>query len=309
MEIAVVSEGIREGPFALQPWVYYRPALAERNIHIRLYRDNEEAFHRPFDAMLLHVWQDWANKERFKPSRLLPMMAKYAIYRAEFPQTIQIVLNHTDMSRRPFATPYWRPGDPILYRTPAYNRKELYPFPAEHIWAYEKIWGKPCFIADSRPKHMAGFIGKPTGPRGYRQSVAEETAKVGIGICQPTHPYWKKEHAELMADCQIIVCPRGWGEQSSRHWDAWLSGKPVLTDRACDAVEMIPGLRLREGVHSLVFDDPKEIPDIVSDWTRRARLDDLAQIAEQGRRAALSYDGCARIIEFFKRISQGKAML
>lgn len=135
---------------------------------------------------------------------------------------------------------------------------------------------------------------------GYRENVARETAKVGIGICKQGHAYSKKEYNEIMAKCQIIVCPRGWGEQSERHWDAWLSGKPVPTDRACDSVEMIPGLRLQEGVHYLVFDDPKEIPDIVSDWTRRSRLDDLAQIAENGRCAALSYDACSRIIEFFE---------
>lgn len=112
-----------------------------------------------------------------------------------------------------------------------------------------------------------------------------------------------------MAQCQIIVCPRGWGEQSRRHWHAWLSGKPVLTDRDYDSVEMIPGVRLKQGVHYLVFDDPKEIPDIVSDWTRPSRLDDLVQIAEHGRRAALSYDACGRIAECFERAVRGKRTL
>jgi hypothetical protein len=72
---------------------------------------------------------------------------------------------------------------------------------------------------------------------------------------------------------------------------------------------MIPGLRLQEGVHYLIFDDPKEIPDIVSDWTRQSHLDDLAQIAENGRSAALSYDACGRIIEFFKRVVKTKNTL
>jgi len=303
MEVAVVIEGITERRITLQPWVYYKGALAERNIHIRMYYENNEAFRRPFDAMLLHVWQDWRNKRLFNPSRILPLMEKYAAYRAEFPDTIQIVLNHTDMSRRPYALPYWRPADPILYRTPAYDRRELSPFPGERIWAYEHVWGRPCFIRQPPPQYAAGFIGKPSGPSGYRRRVAQETAKVGIGICEETHPYSKKQHDEIMADCQIIVCPRGWGEQSLRHWDAWLSGKPVLTDRDCDAVEMIPGVCLQAGVHYLVFDDPQEIPDIVTDWTRPARADDLAQIAAHGRRAASAYDACGRITAFFASLS------
>lgn len=73
----------------------------------------------------------------------------------------------------------------------------------------------------------------------------------------------------------------------------------MLTDRECDSVEMIPGIRLRESEHYLVFDDPNDIPDIVSDWTRPSRLADLAKIAENGRRAALSYDALERITQFF----------
>jgi hypothetical protein len=72
---------------------------------------------------------------------------------------------------------------------------------------------------------------------------------------------------------------------------------------------MIPGLRLREGVHYLVFDDPKEIPDIVSDWTWRSRLDDLTQIAENGRRAASSYDALGRIATFFERINEERVVI
>ena len=339
MEIGVIIEGILEGTIAKQPWIYYKDTLAEKDINIIVYQGNDEAFKRPFDAMLLHVWQDWGSKKLFHSSRILPIMEKYAIYRAEFPETVQIILNHTDMSRRPYATSYWRPGDPILYRTPAYNREELYPFPADQIWAYETVWGDscyvpnalskressiiwrariwtsehilggPCLASNTPPKYKAGFIGGMTGPPGYRQSVAKETARVGIGICKTMGPYSKERYNGIMANCQIIVCPRGWGEQSRRHWDAWLSGKPVLTDRECDAVEMIPGLRLQEGVHYLMFDDPKEIPDIVSDWTRPSHLDDLAQIAENGRRAALSYDACGRIIEFFKRVVKTKNTL
>ncbi|MGH7801688.1 MAG: hypothetical protein ACREOW_13865 [Thermodesulfobacteriota bacterium] len=184
MEIAIVIEGISKKRIAWQPWIYYKEPLAERNINILVYRGNGEAFQRSFDAMLLHVWQDWRNKERFDPFRILPIMEKYAIYRAEFPETVQIILNHTDMSRRPYATPYWRPGDQILYRTPAYNRGELFPFPEERIWAYEHVWGAPCFTSSTRPKHTAGFIGTPAGPlraivrmlRGRRPKSESESA-------------------------------------------------------------------------------------------------------------------------------------
>ena len=52
----------------------------------------------------------------------------------------------------------------------------------------------------------------------------------------------------------------------------------------------------------LVFDNPNDIPDIVSDWTRPSRSADLAEIAENGRRAALSYDALDRIAQFFQSI-------
>jgi hypothetical protein len=301
VEIGVFIEGISETQVRMQPWIHYAAALAQRNIHVRVYKDADQAFRHPCDAMLLHVWQDWGNNKRFDPFRILPVMERYAIYRAEFPDTIQIVLNHTDMTDRPYATPYWRPDDPVLYRTPAYDRSRLYPFPPEQIWPYEMIWGRPCFVSEGAPTHRAGFIGSPSGPPGYRDCVALETAKVGIGVCAEPRQYPKLQYDALMASCQIIVCPRGWGEQSERHWDAWLSGKPVLTDRACDSAEMVPGLRLMDGVHYLVFDDPREIPEIVTNWTRPARLDDLARIGESGRRAALSYDGLASIATFFER--------
>ena len=308
MEVAVIIEGINESVIAMQPWIYYKDALAERNINIGIYKDSNEAFKKPFDIMLLHAWQDWRNKENFNPFRILPIMEYYSIYRAEFPETVQVILYHSDMTRCGYATPYWRTGDPILYRTPPYNREELYPFPREKIWAYERIWGEPCFRSNQSPKYAAGFIGQPNGPKGYRESVARETAKVGIGICGRPRPYSKQEYEKMMSECQIIVCPRGWGEQSRRHWDAWLSGKPVLTDRECDSVEMIPGIRLREAVHYLVFDDPKEIPDIVSQWTSRTRLDDLVHIAINGYKAASSYDALGRIAEFFNRALAGNNM-
>jgi hypothetical protein len=227
-------------------------------------------------------------------------MEKYAEYRARFPETIQIVLNHTDMSRRPYAVPYWRPGDPILYRTPAYDRSELAPFPPAAIFPYERMWENIGFPG-SETKYAAGFIGTPSGPPGYRDAVARETARVGFGRCDAAR-IPRLEYIKIMASCKIIVCPQGWGENSRRHWDAWISCKPVLTDRACDSVEMIPGMRLRDKVHYLVYDDPTDIPDIVTDWTRPDRADDLSQIALNGWRAASGYDPCGRIERFFRKV-------
>lgn len=305
MDIGVIIEGIDESQVAAQPWIFHRDALADRGIRIYLYRGGDtEGFRRGFDAMLLHVWQDWENRGRFDPQRILPILEQYAAYRSRYPQTIQIVLNHTDMARRPYATPYWRSGDPILYRTPAYDRHELAPFPPETIWAYEKVWGESCFASAAAPAHKAGFIGTTSGPAGYRQRVAAATARVGIGLCHPKKPLKGPKYNAMLAKCRIIVCPRGWGENSGRHWDTWKSGKPMLTDRECDSVEMIPGLRLRAGEHYLVFDDPADIPDIVSDWTRPSRAADLEQIAQAGRQAALSYDALDRITRFFRSTAQ-----
>jgi glycosyltransferase involved in cell wall biosynthesis len=160
-------------------------------------------------------------------------------------------------------------------------------------------------LSAAAPIHPAGFIGSESGPPGYRRRVAAATARVGIGMCAPGCPLPKARYDAMMARCRIAVCPRGWGENSSRHWDAWKSGKPVLTDRECDCVEMIPGVRLREGEHYLVYDDPDQIPDIVSDWTRPSRSADLAEIAHNGRRAALSYDALDCIARFFHSIVPG----
>jgi hypothetical protein len=289
---------------ARHPWIFHQAALSQRDIHIHRYRGWEQDLDRSFDAMLLQVWQDWNNQEHFNPRRIMPILARYAEYRSRFPQTVQIVVNHTDMSRQPYATPYWRAGDPVLYRTPAYDRSELAPFPPETIWAYEKVWGGNCFASSEAPLYQAGFIGTDSGPPGYRQRVAMATAQVGLGVCGPQRAFPKPKYNALLARCQILVCPRGWGENSVRHWDAWLSGKPVLTDRECDSVEMIPGLRLRENVHYLVYDRSEDIPDIVSDWARPSRSDELAEIAKNGQRAAQSYDSYGRIAQFFLSIQK-----
>ena len=284
------------------PWVRFAAELAKAGIFVSRFSSIDEAW-RHFDAMILMVWLDWGNREYFKPECIIPVMEKYSSYRAAFPATIQIVLNHVDMCRRAYATPYWRSGDPILFRTPAYARSELAPFPPEDIFAFEYVRGSACF-ANHSVRHAAGFIGSPSGPAGYRESVARETAKVGLGKCL-NDKIPKAEYNALMGSCRIIVCPQGWGEQSYRHWDAWRSGKPILTDRACDSVEMIPGIRLRQGEHYLVYDHPSDIPDIVSDWTQRGRLADLEEIARNGQAAALNYDPFTSILHVFRSL-QGR---
>jgi hypothetical protein len=300
MEIAYVVQAHPDSELIKSvPWNYFAKELAQHDVFVSRFNSIDEAW-RPFDAMILLVWLDWRHRGYFKVEQILPVMEKYSIYRATFPATIQIVVNHVDMARRATAIPYWRLGDPILFKTPAYDRTELAPFPAQDIFPYEVVCGSACF-RDLPCQYAAGFIGTPSGPRGYRERVARETAKVGLGRCL-TRKLRKSKYEDLMGRCRIIVCPQGWGEQSYRHWDAWKSGKPVLTDAACDSVEMIPGIRLQRGVHYLVYDDPAEIPDIVSDWTRRGRRDDLDQVARNGQQAALSYDGCAWMLKFFERL-------
>ncbi|HYD46982.1 MAG TPA: glycosyltransferase [Terriglobales bacterium] len=303
MEIAVIVDGISPAQRDFYPWFRYAAQLGEHGWQLHFFEGETlpTAFERRFDAMMLHVWLDWLNPKLFEPRRTMRTLERYAVYRAEYPETVQIILNHTDMSRRPYATIYWRRGDPVLYRTPAYDRAELDPFPAETIWPFEKVWGAPVFAsaAEDLP-YAAGFIGRISGPKGYRERVARETAKVGLGICSSERPYSKQEYSQLMARCRIAVCPRGWGEQSARHWDAWRSGKPVLTDRDCDAVEMIPGLRLQAGVHYLIFEEPEQIPDLVRYWTAPARAEALAEIGRQGQRAAESYDPLDNLLRFFR---------
>lgn len=313
MEVAVVVSRIDANRIPIQPWVHGREALAARGIHVRLFEGGaiRDAFRRPFDAMLLHVWQDWLNPTRFDPLRIMPILDAHAVYRMRFPATRQIAHHHADDNRRPLVFLTWRPGDWVLFRTPPWDRSGLAPLPAERIWAYEQVWGSPRFVTRDPPRWAAGFIGTPTGPVGYRRQVAKATAKVGIGLClgggrrQWRHLVPRGLHDWLMARCGILVCPSGWGPQSARHWDAWLSGKPVLTDRACALTEMIPGQRLEEGRDVLVYDDPGQIPDIVADWSRPSRAEDLAAIGKNGRIAALRYDPTARIVEFFERVVAG----
>jgi hypothetical protein len=303
MHVGVLTDSVGQEDIDTQPWVVHRDALAADGIRIDVLPADEDAFACRFDVMMLHVWQDWDNPRRFVAQRIVPIMQRYAVYRARFPDTVQVILNHVDMAHPPFATAYWRRGDPVLYKTPAYDRSKLAPFPPDTIWAYERVWKASRIESSPTPTYQAGFIGTTSGPRGYRQRVAEATARVGIGVCEPQRRYPRAEHDALMAQCRIMVCPRGWGEHSGRHWDAWMSGKPVLTDRACDATEMIPGQQLRAGEHYLVFDEPDEIPDLVSDWCRPSRADDLAAIAARGRDAARAYDALACMRGFFGRLA------
>lgn len=303
-QIAVVVVGMDVHDLNRCPWMYFRRALADHGFRLLVFQHAQahEAFERRFDAMFLHVWQDWNNPTFFDPTVILPIMSAYSAYRFRFADTIQIILNHTDMSRQPYATPYWRAGDPVLYRTPAYDRGELYPFPADSIVPYEMVWGSPCFVSRRPAKHLAGFIGTESGPPGYRRRVAKQTSRVGIGICSRSRRFNLQSYASRLADCRLIVCPRGWGEQSMRHWDTWLSGKPMLTDRDADSVELIPGQRLRDGVHYIVFDEPEQIPSLVEYWTHPSRQEQLEWIAANGRDAALAYDPLAHTLRFFRRI-------
>src|SRR5262249_51961602 len=105
MDIGVIVEGISEREIARQPWIHHRAALAGRGIQIHVYAGDDAGFQRPFDAMMIHAWQDWKNPRLFDAKRIMPLLARYAIYRARYPDTVQIVLNHVDMGRRPYATP------------------------------------------------------------------------------------------------------------------------------------------------------------------------------------------------------------
>lgn len=303
MDIGVFVHGmhLRDGwQDGLAPWFVYGDALKAENINIHVFENDMRVFESRFDAMMLYIWQDWGNTLRWDNNAIMPIMCKYSEYRSRYPDVVQIICNHVDWCRIPYATWYWRSGDPVLYRTPAYDRKELAPLPEGDIWPWEMCWGSPCFsrVAETRG---AGFIGTPSGPEGYREAVARNVSQVGIGECLPDESRIDVgTYRELMSTCKIIVCPRGWGETSSRHWDTWRSKKPMLTDRHGDMVEMIPGKRLREGHHYLVFDSPAHIPDIVSDWTKPNRRDDLERIAHNGWLEAITYDPIANISRFFR---------
>lgn len=307
MKVAAVTESICPDMKASSPWVLYASALAKQGIEISFYEaDDEEPWKQPWDAMIFQPWHDW-NNLRFKPEKIMKAFERYAVYRAVFPSVVQIACNHSDMSRRPFIAPYWRAGDPILYRTPPYDRSELHPFPEKDIYPFEvaycKTYGNSCFRAEE-VLYDAGLICSPSGPPNYRKAVAAEVAKVGFGHCPDFgQGILPKEHHKIMGQCRIIVCPQGWGGQSQRHWDAWKSGKPILTDMECSKVEMIPGTVLRAGEHYLVYDDPKDIPDIVSDWCRPSRADDLARIAVNGKTAAEAFDPIDSISKFFTSVS------
>jgi hypothetical protein len=301
MRVVAVSEGMPKWDIEQAPWNCHRAHLKTVGIELFQIPATDMDWSQQFDCMLLHIWLDWDNPKRYTPQTIMPVFAKYAEYRAKYPDTIQIICNHTDMVGRPYALPYWRKGDPVLYKIPPYDRRALSPFPEMDIWpwelAYDFTYGRQAFTKMNEDL-LAAFVGTPSGPEGYRASVAEFTNRVGVGICL-TEKMPQRKYDELMSRAKIIVCPRGWGESSSRHWDAWRSGKAVLTDADCDAVEMIPGQRLRSGIHYLTYKNPSEIPDIVSDWTKASRINELHSIAKAGQQAANSFNGADWISKFF----------
>ena len=308
MLVAAITEGMPKWDVEQAPWNCHRAHIEESGVNITLIPAERMDWSRRFDAMLLHIWLDWDNPKRYNPQRILPVFAKYAEYRSRFPTTVQIICNHTDMVGRPYAIPYWRKGDPVLYKIPPYDRSVLTPFPEADIWpwelAYNSTYGRHLAFSKINEDLSAAFVGTPSGPQDYRARVAEFTNRVGIGLCV-NEKIPQGKYDEIMSRARIIVCPRGWGESSSRHWDSWRSGKVVLTDADCDAVEMIPGQRLREGIHYLVYRDPTEIPDIVSDWTKRSRIDELDEIARAGQLAATGFNGAIWITQFFEKLRNG----
>jgi hypothetical protein len=71
----------------------------------------------------------------------------------------------------------------------------------------------------------------------------------------------------------------------------------VLTDRACAGRDdSRPALARRRAY--LVFDEPEEIPDLVSDWCRR-RAPTTSPPSPNGRQAAQAYDALACMRGFF----------
>lgn len=308
MKIAAITECICLEHKRFSPWILHKEFLSQHGFEISSYEAADNApWKQPWDAMIYQAWQAWGNP-RFKPDKIMKAFGKYATYRAMFPSTIQIVCNHSDMSRYPLATPYWRVNDPILFRNPSYDRSELFPFPAESIWPYEisysGTYGSPCFASTDQLVYDAGLICSPSDSTGRRRAVAQAVAKIGYGVCLEeigknfVHP---NDYNKIMGQCRIIVCPQGWGGGSQRHWDAWKSKKPVLTDSECAAIEMIPGMQLKENEHYLVYKSPEEIPDIVSDWSKPSRADDLRKIAENGHQASLRPQE-EHILNFFKSL-------
>ena len=123
MDVAVVVECVDESRIPIQPWIRYRDALAKRGIHLHCFRGAGEAFERLYDAMLLHVFLDWNNERLFDCTRLLPVLADYATYRARFPETVQIVVNHADIVQPP--PQHRRPARAAAVHTVEPTREEL----------------------------------------------------------------------------------------------------------------------------------------------------------------------------------------
>jgi hypothetical protein len=286
------------------PWVLYKDQMASFGVDVSVHRSQEHGLlDREHEALLLHLWTDWWNFQRFQAQATMELMCQLAKYRARFPKTkIYACADHDD-ARCNYILPFWRETDTVLYRIPPYDRSLLFPY--KDVWAWEygygHCYGRKAFVGPVTCD--AAFVGSPSGPQGgsgfpgYRETVAAFTAKVGYGYCGPRKPI--AEYDQIMSGARIIVCPRGWGQSSSRHWDAWRSGKPVLTDRDCSLHEMIPGQVLEPGKHFLVFDNPFQIPDLVSDWSKPSRKDDLDAIAAAGREAVEAFDCVGRLRSLF----------
>lgn len=298
MQLSVLIHNHDKWYSELAPWVLYKDQLG---FPVTTYRSYEaDFFEREHEAILLHLWTDWLNNRRFNTIETMELMCKLTTYRARYPKTKIYLCSDHDNANRNFALPYWRETDRVLYRIPPYDRSKLFPYKDVWAWeyAYNKCYGRPVF-EDGPVQFQAAFVGSPSGPPGYRQLVALFTARVGFGFCNE-NMMAQEEYDKVISGARIVVCPRGWGQSSSRHWDAWRSKKPVLTDVECADFELVPGQVLVPGKHFLTFNKPDEIPDIVSDWARRP--DDLREITEAAYKVISEFDCVARLRALFSEV-------
>jgi hypothetical protein len=159
MDIAVVVSRIGEGYFTRSPWYLYRDRLEKVGFRIHLYEDSLAGFRTRHDAIILFVSFNWLHDVNFPSDVVMPYFQHLAIYRYEYPDCINIVLHHWDMIDVPFADPLWRPGDPVLLRTPYYDRSRHYPLSNSVIGSYELDYApKDRFKQHNEIRYMAGFI-------------------------------------------------------------------------------------------------------------------------------------------------------
>lgn len=293
MNIISISYGISDQILYNTPWLRYSKQLNIKHCKIdHKITDLDEIFSKACDLLIIYHDINSRNLDHYE------FMSNIAEYRARF-NVKCVIVNHFDNCRIPNIVPYWRENDIVLFRTPPYNRLELYPYQQKKIFAWEYLYGSPRFSNDNII-HKAGFIGSDVGPDGYRKNIANVVKKVGIGICDDCS-MMGPDYNKLLSQCRIIVCPEGNGPQSSRHWDVWLSKKVVLTDRNSSSVELVPGVKLLPDVHYLVYDDVDNISDIVNELSKDS--DKLDVIAMNGYSAVSTCDQLSRLRSLFYNLN------